>query len=103
MERYPENIDISIEDFRNSNWLAAITDANREDYSSIWQSLSSAARQAIEDKKFKEGKVLWLLADACSMMLKPSSLNEPFKPYMVRKHNGVKSFHATSSLSNKTE
>jgi len=39
MERYPEDIDISIEDFRNSNWSAAITDAPREDYSSIWQSL----------------------------------------------------------------
>jgi len=83
MERYPEDIDISIEDFRNSNWSAAITDVSREDYSSIWQSLSSAARKAIEDKKIKEGKALWLLADACSMMLKPSSLNEPFKPYMV--------------------
>ena len=80
MERYPESIDISIDDFRNSNWLAAITDSSREDYSSIWQSLSSAARQAIEDKKLEEGKILWLLADACSMMLRPASLNEPFKP-----------------------
>jgi len=83
MERYPEGIDISIDDFRNSDWLAAIADANREDYSSIWQSLSSFARQAIENEKLAEGKILWILADACSMMLRPSSLNEPFKPYMV--------------------
>ncbi len=83
MERYPEGIDISIEDFRSSNWLAVVTDTNREDYSTFWRSLSSAARQAIENEKFKEGKVLWLLADACSMMLSPSSLNKPFKPFMV--------------------
>jgi len=83
MERYPEDIEISIEDFRNSDWLAAITHADREEYSSLWQSLSSAAGQAVKDGKFKEGKALWLLADACSMMLKPSSLNEPFKPFMV--------------------
>jgi hypothetical protein len=89
MERYPKDIDISIEDFRNSNWLAAITDSSREDCSSMWQSLSSAARQAIKDKKLEKGKVLWLLADACSMMLRPSSLNEPFKPIMVM--NGKRS------------
>lgn len=83
MERYPEDVDISIDDFRNSDWLAAIADANREDYSSMWQSLSSFARKAIEDEKLAEGKILWLLADSCSMMLRPSSLNEPFKPYMV--------------------
>jgi hypothetical protein len=83
MERYPKDIDISINDFQNSNWLAAITDSSREDYLSMWQSLSSAARQAIKDKKLEKGKVLWLLADACSMTLRPSSLNEPFKPIMV--------------------
>ena len=36
-----------------------------------------------------EGKVLWLLADACSMMLNPGSANEPFKPIMVM--NGKRS------------
>jgi hypothetical protein len=49
----------------------------------MWQSLSSAARSAIEGRKTPEGKVLWLLADACSMMLNPGSANEPFKPFMV--------------------
>ena len=49
----------------------------------MWQSLSSAARQAIEEGKTAEGKILWLLADACSMMLQPASLNEPFKPFLV--------------------
>jgi hypothetical protein len=35
------------------------------------------------EELYSEGKVLWLLADACSMMLKPSSHNEPFAPFMV--------------------
>ncbi|MEO6554112.1 MAG: DUF4209 domain-containing protein, partial [Nitrospiraceae bacterium] len=49
----------------------------------MWHALSLAARQAVEDKKTAEGKILWLLADACSMMLNPKSANEPFKPLMV--------------------
>ena len=49
----------------------------------MWQSLSAAARTAVEKGKPSEGKALWLLADACSMTLKPSSPNEPFKPFMV--------------------
>ena len=49
----------------------------------MWQAFSSAARKASEDNRPSHGKALWLLADACSMMLSPKSLNEPFKPYMV--------------------
>ena len=49
----------------------------------MWQALSTAARGAIEQGRNEHGKVLWLLADACSMMLSPSSPNEPFKPFAV--------------------
>lgn len=49
----------------------------------MWQSLSTAARTAIGNGLLSEGKGLSLLADACSMMLNPSSPNEPFKPFMV--------------------
>lgn len=83
MERYPENTKVTIDDFRQCGWQETIRNARREDYSSMWQALSAAARKATEEKRLFEGKVLWLLADACSMMLKPSSLNEPFAPFMV--------------------
>ena len=83
MERYPENTDITLDDFKKCGWLKALGEAHREGYSSMWQALSAAARQASEDQQLSEGKVLWLLADACSMMLKPASLNEPFAPFMV--------------------
>lgn len=49
----------------------------------MWQAFSAAARAALDEGNDERGKVLWLLADACSMMLLPSSQNEPFKPFMV--------------------
>lgn len=83
MERYPESTKVSVDDFRNCGWRELLGKARREDYSSMWQALSEGARQAIEDGAVTQGKVLWLLADACSMILKPESLNEPFAPFMV--------------------
>jgi hypothetical protein len=83
MERYPENTNACLEDFRKCGWRPALDSRTREGYGSMWQSLSSAAKQTIEGGKTAEGKVLWLLADACSMMLQPTSLNEPFMPFMM--------------------
>lgn len=83
MQRYPENTIVDIEAFRRSNWKIAVDSSDREGYLSMWHSLSAAARTAIENGNTSEGKALWLLADACSMMLKPSSANEPFKPIMI--------------------
>ncbi|MCW6625087.1 DUF4209 domain-containing protein [Yersinia ruckeri] len=82
-ERYPLGLAISRQDFNASNWKDSIAQATREGYPAMWQALSSAARDAIEQGRIENGKVLWLLADACSMMLSLSSPNEPFKPYAV--------------------
>ena len=83
MQRYPENISLNIDDFRHSGWRNAVISSNQESYCGMYSSFISAAQAAIEDGKMSEGKVLWLLADACSMMLTPVSPNEPFKPFMV--------------------
>lgn len=82
-ERYPENLVISLDDFLTSEWKETLDKAPREGYSAMWQAFSMAARSSIEQGRNEHGKVLWLLADACSMMLSPSSQNEPFKPYAV--------------------
>jgi Domain of unknown function (DUF4209) len=82
-ERYPVDLAVSLEDMRAAGWKQALDQAPREGYSAMWQALSAAARIAIEQGRTKHGKVLWLLADACSMMLSPSSQNEPFKPFAV--------------------
>ena len=48
-------------------------------YYSLWQSLSELARKTVESGDIAAGKVLWVLADACSMVLNPASKNEPFR------------------------
>lgn len=79
----PSDVTISVEDFLSSGWKNILADAGIDSHSSMWQALSAAARSAMEAGELKHGKVLWLLADACSMMLSPHSPNEPFKPFMV--------------------
>lgn len=81
--RYPTDLAIDKKDFESSGWRNAFDKVSRENYSSLWQALSSAARTAINAKEVRQGKVLWLLADACSMRLVPGSLNNPFQPFMV--------------------
>lgn len=83
MARYPENTTADLTSFRNADHNSAINAADRDGYTSMWQALSKAASEAIEGGKISEGKVLWLLADACSMMLTPSSVNEPFRPLII--------------------
>ena len=82
-ERYPHDLEISLDDFRRCGWREVLGGIERKGYSAMWQSFSSAARRAIEEDLKAEGKVLWLLADACSMMLHPPSPNDPFRPMIV--------------------
>lgn len=82
-ERFPADLVITKQDFADCGWKDVLARATREGYSSMWQAFSAAARQAIEEGRQTHGKVLWLLADACSMMLSPKSLNEPYKPIFV--------------------
>jgi hypothetical protein len=82
-QRYPVDLPISAQDFADSGWKEAISGTPREGYEAMWQAFSTAARDAIEQGRHEHGKVLWLLADACSMKLSPSSPNEPFKPFAM--------------------
>lgn len=79
-ERYPEHLTVTAEHFANSGWKAAIDGVEHKRYSAMWSALSSAAQHAMSADKIAEGKVLWLLADAASMMLKPGRRNAPFTP-----------------------
>ncbi len=82
-QRYPADLIVTAQDFADCGWKDAPGEEEREGYSFMWQAFSSAARKASEENRPSHGKALWLLADACSMMLSPKSLNEPFKPFMV--------------------
>jgi len=79
-QHYPADLLVSVQNFTDSGWMEVVASIPREEYSEMWQALASAARDADEQVRNEHGKVLWLLADACSMMLSPSSQNEPFKP-----------------------
>lgn len=86
MQRFPHNTSADIEDFRRSPWKAAIESAHATDCYEMWQCLSTAARTSLEAGKLPEAKVLWLLADACSMRLVPESTNEPLRPVIAEGH-----------------
>lgn len=83
IERYPVDLVVTESDFASCGWQAVVSGAQRDGYPSFWQAFSNAARQAIEEGRLSHGKVLWLLADACSMSLVPKSNNEPYKPYFI--------------------
>ena len=82
-ERYPADLVITGQDFRDSGWRDVLKEASREGYPSMYQAFSAAAHIAMDEGRTSHGKVLWLLADACSMVLAPNSVNEPFKPFIV--------------------
>lgn len=82
-ERYPKDLIITDDDFANCGWKDVLASTEREGYFSMWHTFSCAAKQAMEDGRRSHGKVLWLLADACTMMLSPKSINEPFKPAFI--------------------
>lgn len=82
-QRYPADLIVSAQDFTNCGWKGVLDQTSREGYSAMWQAFSAAAHTAIKEGRNEQGKVLWLLADACSMMLVPGSQNEPFKPIAV--------------------
>ncbi|MGE8175423.1 DUF4209 domain-containing protein [Pseudomonas fluorescens] len=82
-QRYPADLAVTAQDFADCGWKDVLAGTSREGYSTMWQAFSAAARQAMEEGRQTHGKVLWLLADACSMMLSPKSRNEPFKPFAV--------------------
>lgn len=82
-KRFPADLIVSAQDFIDSGWKSALDQASREGYSAMWQAFSAATRLAMEEGRNEHGKVLWLLADACSMRLLPSSQNDPFEPSAV--------------------
>ena len=81
-ERNPVDIGITAQDFTDCGWREVLSSTER-DRLSMWEAFHAAAEQATEDGRQSHAKVLWLLGDACSMMLSPKSINEPFKPDFV--------------------
>lgn len=58
MQRHPENTNITLDDFIAFGWCRALEETHGEDYSSMWQQLSSRASKAAEEGDLEVGKVL---------------------------------------------
>ncbi len=79
-ERYPKDMVLTVDDFACCGWKEVLEDAKDKDRCLVSSAFSDAAKQALGEGRQTHGKVLELLADACSMLLSPNSANEPFKP-----------------------
>lgn len=77
---YPEEISLSVEDFSWSEIKEILDAVSNQRLHSFGFAFSNSAKKALENEEIKKGKVLWLLADACSMSLQPESTNNPFVP-----------------------
>jgi len=69
------------DDFIACGWSYDVVAENHYGYSSIMRSLEESAKEKLESGLEEQGKILNLLSRSASMMLSPTSLNEPFKPY----------------------
>lgn len=86
-DRFPPGIEIAYKDFESSGWEEAFQGNGTNGLSYASEILANMGQKASEEGRQAHSKVLWLLADVCSMMLNPSSLNEPFKPYFRSRTN----------------
>ena len=82
IDRYPISTALTPEALDASGWREALADAKRDGYSAMWVAFSNSAKVATEARDYPKARVLWLLADLSSMMLKPESPSEPFKPIL---------------------
>jgi tetratricopeptide (TPR) repeat protein len=86
-DRFSPDIEITYKDFESSGWEKAFQGNGMNVSSCVSETLAKMGQKAGEDGQTAQSKVLWLLADVCSMMLNPSSFNEPFKPYFRSRTN----------------
>ncbi len=78
-----QELPLSQADFKDCDWRSPLAATERDGYSSIRDVFLASAHQAFGSEKKKAAKIFWLLSAACSMMLRPASVNEPFKPLFV--------------------
>ena len=67
-ERYPKDLELTVEDFTDCGWKEVLEGAKDKNRRLVYSAFSEAAKQAIDEGQQAHGKILWLLADACSMM-----------------------------------
>ena len=67
-----------IDAFKDCGWEAVLDGIADKGYAYMFDAFREAAVKAEEEAGKAHGKVLMLMAEACSMMLRPDKLNQPF-------------------------
>ena len=86
MEPISQNTDdlkLTSKDFAECGWKTFLSECKGDSYSTISQAFFDASNKADLEGRKGHGKALWLIAQACSMMLTPSDRNAPFKPAFI--------------------
>ena len=78
-----DNFEQALDAFRDCGWEAVLDGVSDRGYASNSLALHEAATKAYDEDNQACGKVLRLLAEACSMMLCPEKHNDPFEPMFV--------------------
>ncbi|WP_046018075.1 DUF4209 domain-containing protein [Marinomonas sp. S3726] len=79
------------DDFVACGWCYDVLVEDQYGYSSVMRSLEESAKKKLESGLEKQGKILNLLSRSASMLLSPTSINEPFKPYFQNFEAGRRS------------
>jgi len=91
--RPPDSVQPTLNDFKDCGWEAGKSAAGG--YVDWWNFLASKAAEANKAGALSKARMLWLLADACSLRLTPANTNEPLRATQVddfQQPRGVASF-----------
>ena len=80
---FADNLDNGLQDFKECGWEKIFDSLPRQDYSAVSERLYEASMKADDAGNQSHGRVLWLLGEACSMMLVPERFANPFDPIFV--------------------
>lgn len=80
---YTSDLAITLDDYKKTDISSLLVEVKMKGIEYYQEVLTRHAKANIERGSIKEGKVLWMLSDACSMMLNPESPNQPFKPWFI--------------------
>ena len=75
-----DNFGCVLDAFEDCGWEAVVDDVSYKGYASLSEALHKSATMAASEDREAHAKVLRLLGEACSMMLTPDKLSEPFEP-----------------------
>ena len=78
-----DNPQQALDAFKDCGWEAVFDGITDKGYAFMFDPFREAAVKAEQEVGRAHGKVLMLLAEACSMMLRPDKPNQPFEPSLV--------------------